>query len=101
MMRRAHRLAPRRLGLAVGGLAERLTPATPLARVQEVWPRVAASLPAAAEADAAAVRDGTLTLRCSAAVYAQELHLAGEDLIAAVNGALGEGVVRELRVRVG
>lgn len=46
-----------------------------------------------------ALRDGVLTLTCSASVYAQELHLMGEDLIAAVNGALGEEAVSALRVR--
>ena len=98
---RAHRVSPRRLGLAVEGLAERLTPATALARVQAAWPRVVVALPVAAESEPSALRDGVLTLRCSASVYAQELHLVCEELIAALSGALGEELVRELRVRCG
>jgi predicted nucleic acid-binding Zn ribbon protein len=94
-----HRRAPRRLALAVDGLAERLTPATTLARVQAQWPRVVAALPLAAEGEPCALRDGVLTLRCSASVYAQELHLVGDDLVAAINGALAEPAVQSLRVR--
>jgi predicted nucleic acid-binding Zn ribbon protein len=99
--RRAHRGAPRRVALAVEGLAERLEPTTALARVQAQWPRVVTALPVAAEGEPCGLRDGVLTLRCSASVYAQELYLLGEDLIAAINGALGEPAVQTLRVRSG
>jgi predicted nucleic acid-binding Zn ribbon protein len=97
--RRVHRGAPRKVAMAVEGLAERLTPMTTLARVQAQWPRVVAALPVAAEGEPCALRDGVLTVRCSASVYAQELHLVGEDLIAAINGALAEPAVQALRVR--
>ena len=98
-VRRAHRGAPRRVAVAVDRLAERLTPMTELARVQAAWPSVCNALPMAAEGDPCALRDRVLTVRCSASVYAQELQLAGEDLIVAVNGALGESAVSALRVR--
>lgn len=99
--RRSHRRSPRPVSLALDALSQRLQPASTLARVQAVWPRVVAALPAAAEANPSALRDDVLSVRCSAAVYAQELHLAADDLIAALNGALGEELVRSLRVRVG
>jgi predicted nucleic acid-binding Zn ribbon protein len=95
------RSAPRPLTFALDGLTERLAPATTLARVQRVWPRVAAALPAAAEGTPAALRDGVLAVTCSASVYAHELHLIGDDVVAALNGALGEEAVRALRARTG
>ena len=63
------------------------------------WPQVARALPVAAEGTPVALRDGTLTVACTASVYAHELHLIADDLIAALNGALGEEVVQKLRVR--
>jgi predicted nucleic acid-binding Zn ribbon protein len=97
--RNAHRRSPRPLAFAVEGLAERLTPPGALARVQAVWPRIRTALPVAAEGEPVALRDGVLTVRCNASVYAQELQLTGDDLIAAVNGAVGELMVQALRVR--
>jgi predicted nucleic acid-binding Zn ribbon protein len=79
-------------------LAARLAPATTLARVQEAWERVAGPAIAAA-AHPAAERDGVLTINCEASVWAQELDLMGERLIAALNDALGEDAIRELRCR--
>jgi predicted nucleic acid-binding Zn ribbon protein len=97
--RRLHRRAPRPFATALEGLASRLEPATTLARVQRSWPRVSTALPVAAEGAPVALRDGTLTVACTASVYAHELHLIADDLIAALNGALGEEVVKTLRVR--
>jgi predicted nucleic acid-binding Zn ribbon protein len=94
-----HRSSPRPLARALDGLADRLAPATTLARVQRVWPRIVAALPAAAEGTPTALREGVLSVSCSASVYAHELHLVGDDVIAALNGALGEEVVQALRVR--
>jgi predicted nucleic acid-binding Zn ribbon protein len=97
--RRLHRRSPRPLAKALDGLATRLEPATTLARVQRCWPRLVTALPAAAEGTPVALRDGTLTIACTASVYAHELHLIADDLTAALNGALGEEVVNTLRVR--
>jgi predicted nucleic acid-binding Zn ribbon protein len=45
------------------------------------------------------MRDGVLTVTCSASVYAQELQLTSVELLAAINASLGEEAVRQLRVR--
>jgi predicted nucleic acid-binding Zn ribbon protein len=97
--RHAGRAAPRTLGAAISELAERLAPTTPLARVQWCWAELAVALPVAAEGRPSAMRDGVLTVRCGASVYAQELQLMSGELVAAINGSLGEEAVRELRVR--
>jgi predicted nucleic acid-binding Zn ribbon protein len=94
------RAAPRPLAAALSELTGALTPASTLARVQEVWegavgPAIAASARPTAE------RDGVLTIACAAAVWAQELDLMAGALIPRLNAALGEDGVRELRCRSG
>jgi predicted nucleic acid-binding Zn ribbon protein len=96
---RPHRRAPRPLAAAVEGLADRLAPASELGRVQRVWPALARSWALIAEANPTAIRDGVLTITCTASVYAHELKLMEGELVAAVNGALGAETVRGLRVR--
>ena len=61
--------------------------------------RAAAAI--AAAASPAALHDGVLTVRCEAAVWAQELELVGEVLVGRLNEALGEPAVSELRCRTG
>ena len=94
------RIAPRPLARALADLTGRLAPASTLASVQELWPRVAG--PAIAEhATPVSERAGILTISCDASVWAQELDLMANDLVAALNGALGSPLVRELRCRTG
>ncbi len=94
------RRAPRPLSFAVDGLTATIAPATPLARVQGVWDQTAG--PAVAQAARpTAERSGVLTVTCTAAVWAQELSLMAGELIARLNAALGDEVVRELRCRTG
>lgn len=94
------RPAPRPLALALRGLASSLAPASTLARVQEVWEEVAG--PAiAASASPTAERVGVLTVTCSAAVWAHELDLMAEELIARLNRALGAEKIRALRCQTG
>jgi predicted nucleic acid-binding Zn ribbon protein len=92
------RRAPRSLSVALDGLTATLAPATTLARVQEVWERVAGAAIAAA-AHPATERDGVLTVKCEAAVWAQELTMMAPDLLPKLNAALGEQAIRELRCR--
>jgi len=92
----SRRLAPRPLGPAVEALAARLAPATLLADVQRVW-EVAAGPAISAEAQPVSEREGTLTLRCSSAVWMQEITLMGPALVAEINRALGADRVREVR----
>lgn len=94
------RPAPRPLAGALQQLTDALAPASTLGRVQGVWERVAGP----SVADAArptAERDGVLTLTCDAAVWAHELELMGDVLVARLNDALGDEAIRSLRCRTG
>jgi predicted nucleic acid-binding Zn ribbon protein len=80
---------------AVAGVA----PDTLLGRVQAVWAEVAGPA-VAAESAPASEREGTVTVDCSAGVWAQELALLEADLLARLNARL-EGIqVHSLRFRV-
>jgi predicted nucleic acid-binding Zn ribbon protein len=92
--------APRPFSLALQALADRLAPATTLARVQGVWTQAAGEAVARA-CHPTSERDGVLTVTCSEAVWAQELDLIGSELSERLNEALGEPLVRRLRCRVG
>jgi predicted nucleic acid-binding Zn ribbon protein len=94
------RAAPRSLSIAIDALTGQLQPATTLARVQEIWEQAAGRAIALA-ARPTAERAGVLTVTCEASVWAQELHLAADQLIAAINAALGHEEIHELRCRTG
>jgi predicted nucleic acid-binding Zn ribbon protein len=94
------RRAPRPFSFAVDGLTATIAPSTPLARVQEVW-QAAVGEAVAQAAKPTAERSGTLTVVCSAAVWAQELTLMASELVERLNSALGEELVHELRCRTG
>jgi predicted nucleic acid-binding Zn ribbon protein len=94
------RRAPRPIAGAVDALAGQLAPATPLARVQGAWERAAGPAIAAA-ARPTGEREGVLTVTCEASVWAQELDLMADQLIAALNRELGEQAIRQLRCRTG
>jgi predicted nucleic acid-binding Zn ribbon protein len=94
------RNAPRPLSVALQDLSSTLAPATTLARVQELWERATGPAVAAA-AIPTAERDGVLTVRCAAAVWAQELDLMAFELLPRLNAELGGEVIRELRCRTG
>jgi predicted nucleic acid-binding Zn ribbon protein len=94
------RYAPRPLATALHELTAELAPASRLARVQEVWggavgPAIAAAARPTAE------HDGVLTVTCEASVWAQELELMSDSLIALLNAALPDDGVRALRCRTG
>jgi predicted nucleic acid-binding Zn ribbon protein len=90
--------APRPLAIALDGFKATLTPATTLARVQEVWERTVG--PAVATASRpTAEREGVLTVTCSAAVWAHELALMAPTLVTRLNESLGGEQIRELRCR--
>jgi predicted nucleic acid-binding Zn ribbon protein len=94
------RPAPRPLAPALESLAARLAPATTLARVQAAWERAAGPAIAAA-AHPVAERDGVLTVSCESAVWAQELDLMADDLLARLAEALDGHAPRALRCRTG
>ncbi len=92
------RPAPRPLGAALDELAARLTPASTLARVQELW-QAAVGPAIAAAASPSAEHEGVLTVVCDGSVWAQELDLMASDLIARLTELLGTSALRELRCR--
>ncbi len=94
------RAAPRSLASALHELTGTLAPASTLARVQEVWERTAGDAIAAC-ASPTGERDGVLSVTCNAAVWAQELNLMADELIARLNQELGAERIRELRCRTG
>ena len=92
------RTAPRPLSEPLRALTAMLSPATTLARVQEIWePATGAAI--AASARPTGEREGVLTISCEAAVWAQELELIAPQLIPRLNAALGGEAIRELRCR--
>ena len=90
------RRGPRPVGLALGVVTDAIAPATVLAEVQRVWPRVAGERFARA-AEPVSERDGIVTVACESAVWAQELDLLSERVIEALNEAIGRPAVRRLR----
>lgn len=93
------RVAPRPLGTALDRLLASLAPATVLAEVQRAWPAAAGPVFAAA-AQPVTERDGVVRVACVSAVYAQELDLLSERVVAALNERLGRPAVRRLRCEV-
>ena len=90
------RREPRRAGVAVAALAERLAPQTVLAGVQRVWEEAVGEI-VAAQAEPTGERDGVIVVTCASAVWAQELDLMGPDLVARLNALLEGAPVRALR----
>ena len=91
-----YRRSPRPITGALGALADRLAPQTPLADVQRVWPGVVGEA-IAAEAQPTAERGGVVTVSCSASVWAQELDLMAPQIIERLNASLAAGSVQRLR----
>lgn len=96
----SQRPAPRSLAAALEGFTTTISPASTLARVQEVWELAAGSAIAAA-ATPSAERHGVLTVTCSAAVWAQELDLIAPTLLDRLNDALGSDLLHKLHCRTG
>lgn len=86
-------------------LQGRVAPLGTLAKVQAIWEVVAGPV-MAAEAVPTAEHEGTLTLTCASAVWAQELDLMAGELLERLNAELGarEGAdspLRRVRCRTG
>jgi predicted nucleic acid-binding Zn ribbon protein len=93
------RRAPEPFAQIVRDAIAHVAPDTLLARVQALWPDVAGAA-IAAEATPSAEREGTLTVECSGAVWAQELTLLEPELVSRLNAALEGQKVRSLRFKV-
>jgi predicted nucleic acid-binding Zn ribbon protein len=92
------RRAPRPAAAALQALTDELAPATLLAEVQQAWPAAAGEAFARSCAPVAE-RDGTVTVACASAVWAQELDLLSEPVLERLNAALGRPAVRRLRAQ--
>jgi len=91
------RAAPRPVSSALDTLTARLQPPTLLAEVQRAW--AAAAGPFAEVATPFSERDGTLSVACPQAVWAQELDLMAERVLERLNAELGRTAVQRLRVQ--
>jgi hypothetical protein len=92
------RAAPRPVGAALDGITAALAPATLLAEVQRAWPEAAGEAFAGAS-EPVSERDGVVVVACTSAVWAQELDLLSERVIARLNDVLGRPAVRRLRAQ--
>jgi len=91
------RIGPRPVSFALGVLADRLEPPTPLAALQRAWPAAAGSF--ARTTEPVGERDGVLSVACESAVVAHELDLMSELVVDRLNAALGRPAVKRLRTR--
>ena len=91
-----YRRGPRPMALALTKVRDELAPETLLAEVQQAWPGAVGELIAAA-ATPTAERAGTLTVSCSAAVWAHELDLMGPVILERLNAGLRRGSITRLR----
>jgi predicted nucleic acid-binding Zn ribbon protein len=94
------RRAPRPLSFALEPFRDALAPETLLAEVQRVWPE-AVGAAIASEARPTHERGGTITVSCSASVWAHELSLMAPTITAALNERLRQGRVTRLRCVAG
>jgi predicted nucleic acid-binding Zn ribbon protein len=90
------RRAPEPFADVLRDAVAKAAPDTLLARVQAVWPQVAGAA-IAAESAPASEREGTVTVDCSASVWAHELTLLEGDLRGRLNAVLKGQTVRSLR----
>jgi predicted nucleic acid-binding Zn ribbon protein len=90
-------VGPRPVSAALDALTARLQPQTLLAEVQRAWP--AAAGPFADVATPFAERQGTVSVACPQAVWAQELDLMAERVLTRLNEELGHAAVVRLRVQ--
>jgi predicted nucleic acid-binding Zn ribbon protein len=91
-MRRA---APRPIAAALEPFTAGLAPATLLAEVQRCWETAAGAF--AGHGSPVAERAGVVTVACDSAVWAQELDLLSEHVVARLNAELGRPVIAGLR----
>ena len=89
------RVGPRPVSFALEDLADSLEPPTLLAAVQRAWPDVAGAF--ANVSEPVSERDGVLLVACDSSVWANELALMSEVVIAKLNAALGRPAVKRLK----
>lgn len=92
------RRAPRPAANGLRAALERAAPRTPLASAQMAWGEVVGERIAAA-AVPVSERDGALLIECSDPVWAQELDLMQDDLLARLRERIGDAAPASLRFR--
>lgn len=95
----SRRRAPRPAAAAFQAALQKAAPKTPLATAQAAW-AAAVGERVAAVATPVSERDGTLTIECGDAVWAEELDLMQETLLERLRERLGESAPSALRFRV-
>ena len=85
---RGARPGPRSLAGALEGIRSDVAPLTLLAAVQEAWPEVAGAF-AAAQGEPVREREGTVTVACASATWAQELDFMQDELLSRLRERLG------------
>ena len=95
----SRRRAPRPAANALQAALRRAAPKTPLAAAQAAWAGAVGER-LAAVAVPVSEREGTLTIECADAVWAQELDLMQESLMERLRSVLGEEAPRALKFRV-
>jgi predicted nucleic acid-binding Zn ribbon protein len=95
----SRRRAPRPAAGAFQAALQHVAPKTPLAAAQAGW-ESAVGKQLAAVATPVSERDGTLTIECADAVWAQELDLMQEALLQRLRDEVGEKAPQALRFRV-
>lgn len=78
---------------------QRVAPKTPLAAIQAAWAN-AVGEQLAARAVPVSEREGTVTVECADAVWAQELDLMQETLLGRLREQVGDQAPEALRFRV-
>lgn len=96
----SRRQAPRPASGALRAALDLAAPKTRLAAVQAVWGETVGERVAAA-AEPVSESGGTLLVACSDPVWAQELDLMQEQLLARLRERLGEQAPQSLRFRAG
>ena len=91
-----YRRSPRAVALPLDRIRDDLAPQTLLADVQRAWAQAVGDT-IAAEARPTTERGGTLTVACSASVWAQELDLMAPTILARLNTCLRKGEITRLR----
>ncbi|HEX5983335.1 MAG TPA: DUF721 domain-containing protein [Solirubrobacterales bacterium] len=95
----SRRRAPRPAADAFQAALQRVAPKTPLAATQAAWSK-AVGEQLAAVARPASERDGTVTIECADAIWAQELEMMQGTLLDRLRQEVGEQAPRALRFRV-
>ena len=95
----SRRRAPRPAAGAFKAALRQVAPKTPLATIQAAWPAAVGERLAGVAAPVAE-RDGTLTIECADAVWAQELDLMQATLLERLRSEVGDQAPEALRFRV-